>query len=106
MKKWELDEFCGESLPREEMEEGGARWRLLEEEIKDRQQDRGERIVFARWTFIFLSVFAGVCLFFVGVTLFRSGLSDAVLITLITTSIATIVGVFSLVMKYLFASKK
>lgn len=97
-----LDDLGGESAPQEEMEEVDARNRLLDEEIKDRQQDRGERLRFARWTFYFLVGFVVVCLLFVLGSMLTRGLSDAVLITLITTSLATVVGVFTLVMKYLF----
>ena len=79
---------------------------LTLEEIKDRIQDREERKKYARHTFVFLVAFTFTVL---GIVIaagldnwicFR--LSDTVLITLITTSLASIVGIFAIVMRYLF----
>ena len=87
---------------------------FAEEIIANKKQDREERKRYAKFTFIFLSTFTFVVMFL----LFLSGingslwvfdfsefhLSDTVLITLISTSLASIVGIFVFVMKYLFKS--
>jgi hypothetical protein len=79
---------------------------LTAEDIKDRIQDRDERKKYATRTFKFLVAFTFTVLAIViAVGLdnwicFR--LSDTVLITLITTSLASIVGIFAIVMRYLF----
>ncbi|PQJ21800.1 hypothetical protein [Tenacibaculum sp. SG-28] len=79
---------------------------LTEQEIYDRVQDRYERKKYAFRTFIYLCAFTSIILLiivgngFSGVLNFK--LSDSVLIALITTSLATVVGIFILVMRYLF----
>lgn len=95
---------------------------FAEEIIANKKQDRKERKRYAKFTFLFLSIFTFVVMFL----LFLSGikgqiffsntigiyyinfsefhLSDTVLITLISTSLASIVGIFVFVMKYLFKS--
>lgn len=85
---------------------------FAEEVLEGQKQDRLERKKYARRTFSFLKYFTSsiiLILFFSGArgkfwcldfSLFN--LSDAVLITMITTSLATIVGIFAFVMKYLF----
>jgi hypothetical protein len=79
---------------------------LTDEEIKDRQQDRDERKKYAAKTFTFLVCFTFTVLGIVIATALDNWicfyLSDSVLITLITTSLATIVGIFLIVMRYLF----
>lgn len=79
---------------------------LTLEEIKDRVQDREERKKYARHTFIFLVYFTFTVLLIVIAVGADNWicfyLSDAVLITLITTSLASIVGIFAIVMRYLF----
>ena len=101
---------------------------LAEEELANLRQDREERRKYAKSTFYFLCVFTGIVLGIVillgfscfnlsGFSCFNlsgfiyfnlSGfnLSDSVLITLITTSFSSVVGIFVLVMKYLFSNKK
>lgn len=85
---------------------------FAEEILANKKQDREERKRYAKFTFIFLSTFTFVVMFL----LFLSGingslcffdfskfhLSNTVLITLISTSLASIVGIFVFVMKYLF----
>ena len=90
------------------------------EKLKGRIQDREERKLYAKSTFKFLKIYTYIMLSI----LFLSGikgkiflcniiglycfiipefhLSDTVLITLISTSLASIVGIFAFVMKYLF----
>lgn len=79
---------------------------LTEQEVSDRIQDREERKKYAKRTFVFLSVFTGTVL----LTIILAGFSEvvgfkleeSVLIALITSSLATVVGIFILVMQYLF----
>lgn len=82
------------------------------EKLKGRIQDREERKLYAKSTFKFLKIYTYIMLSI----LFLSGingsiwifdfsefhLSDTVLITLISTSLASIVSIFVFVMKYLF----
>ncbi|MTD67697.1 hypothetical protein [Flavobacterium sp. LC2016-13] len=79
---------------------------LTLEDIKDRIQDREERKKYAKRTFSFLVVFTFTVLGIVIAVGLDNWicfhLSDTVLITLITTSLASIVGIFAIVMRYLF----
>ncbi|WP_299833668.1 hypothetical protein [uncultured Tenacibaculum sp.] len=79
---------------------------LTRQEISDRIQDRNERKKYAYRTFIFLSVFTFLVLTIVFLAGFSTQLnfklSESVLIALITSSLASIVGIFILVMRYLF----
>lgn len=85
---------------------------LEKEKLKGRIQDRKERKRYAKSTFSFLKKYTTLMILII----FLSGtngslwyldfskfhLSDTVLITLISTSLASIVGIFAFVMKYLF----
>ena len=79
---------------------------LTRENIADRQQDRLERKKYAARVFNFLVLFTFTVLLIVVLNGLSNWicfyLSDSVLITLITTSLATIVGIFLIVMRYLF----
>lgn len=78
---------------------------LAEQHIENIKQDREERKKYAKWSFWFLCGFTFLVillLFFCAVRNWAFHLSDPVLITLITTSLATVVGIFIFVMKYLF----
>jgi len=79
---------------------------LTEQEVSDRIQDREERKKYAKRTFVFLSVFTGVVLLIIVLAGFSEAvgfkLENPVLIALITSSLATVVGIFILVMQYLF----
>ncbi|TCI84791.1 hypothetical protein [Tenacibaculum sp. M341] len=79
---------------------------LSRQEVSDRIQDREERKKYAYRTFIFLSVFTSfVLLIIIGAGFSKAinfELNDSVLIALITSSLASIVGIFILVMRYLF----
>ena len=79
---------------------------LTQQEISDRIQDRNERKKYAYRTFIFLSVFTSFILFIIIAAGFSKQLNfeldDTVLIALITSSLASVVGIFILVMRYLF----
>lgn len=79
---------------------------LTEQDIYDRVQDRYERKKYAFRTFIFLCTFTSIILLIIVAAGFSSAvgftLNDTVLIALITSSLATVVGIFILVMRYLF----
>ncbi|MFP9115865.1 hypothetical protein ACLI1A_18135 [Flavobacterium sp. RHBU_3] len=79
---------------------------LQGEEIADRQQDRKERKKYALLVFVFLVFFTLIILGIIAFQGFNNFtcfyLSDTVLVTLITTSLATVVGIFLIVMRYLF----
>lgn len=78
----------------------------LDEELQDLRQDRGQRRVFSYVLFGFMSVYVLLILAVVvccGVGCMR--LSDTVLVTLLSTTVADVVGVFSFVAKYLYRSK-
>jgi len=77
-----------------------------EEGITGEIQDREERKKFSNRIFILLSCFIGATLLiilFSGTCLID--LSDAVLITLLSTTTANVIGIFMYVTKYLFGSK-
>ncbi len=79
---------------------------LTQQEISDRIQDREERKKYAYRTFIFLSSFTAIVLIITVAAGFSETLGfkldNTVLIALITSSLASIVGIFILVMRYLF----
>jgi magnesium-transporting ATPase (P-type) len=76
----------------------------LEQDIKDREQDRDQRKEFSIKIFWFLVVYIVVVfayMFFSGFGLMDNDTS--VLITLLTTTTANVIGIFILVVKYLFS---
>lgn len=81
----------------------------LKEEIENLKQNRSQRKKFAYWIFGFMclyiiAVFA--VLFFTG---FRQGnfcLADSVLLMLLGTTTANVIGIFVIVAKYLFHIKE
>lgn len=82
--------------------------RLKEQELFDRQQNREQRKEYADNIFAFLCTY----MLFVGIIILGSGnkhdnfeLSDTVLIALITTTTANVIGIFVFVVKYLFNPK-
>lgn len=90
-----------------------AKWRteneLLNEKLEGQRQDRSQRKDFA------LRIFWLVCVYMLSVfvILTLSGidgagfhLSDAVLVTLLGTTTATIIGVFNFVARYLFHNQQ
>lgn len=88
------------------------KWRteneLLAEKLKSQQQDRDQRKDFALRIFNFV----GLYMFGVFFLLVMSGigtndfhLSDTVLVTLLGTTTATVIGVFNFVARYLFHNK-
>lgn len=92
---------------REEIEALRIANKLKCEELECRKQDRAQRKVYADYLFIFLCIYMLIVLS----VLYKSGcaqsgfeLSDSVVITLITTTTANVIGIFVLVIKYLFKS--
>lgn len=78
----------------------------LDEEIKDLQQDREQRKVLSYALFGFMCFYmfgALTAVFLCGFGLMR--LSDTVQITLLTTTLADVIGIFSFVAKYLYHNK-
>lgn len=77
------------------------------EEIEGLKQDREQRKIFSYVIFGFMCIYMLISLALV----FLGGygiifLSDKVLITLLTTSLANVIGIFNFVAKYLFHPKK
>lgn len=79
----------------------------LDEEIKDLQQDRDQR------RFLSYALFGFMCVYMllVIIIVFCCGrgfmyLSDKVQITLLTTTLADVIGIFSFVAKYLYHNKQ
>lgn len=81
---------------------------LKVEEYKGKRQDREQRKDFAERIFSFLiwyMVVVGVILFLSGITVNHFYLSDTVLVTLLGTTTANVIGIFIVVAKYLFPTK-
>lgn len=77
------------------------------EEIEGLKQDREQRKIFSYVIFGFMCIYMLISLALV----FLDGygiifLSDKVLITILTTSLANVIGIFNFVAKYLFHPKK
>lgn len=85
--------------------------RLRAEELESRRQDREQRKEYADKIFCFLCffiVFVGIFVFIAGLELSKDAtechfrLSENVLIALLTTTSANVIGIFVFVVKYLF----
>lgn len=75
----------------------------LDEEIKDLKQDRGQRKKFSILIFCFVCVYMLVSVAIVFCCGFGwMNLDAAILIALLTTTLANVIGVFNFVVKYLF----
>ena len=78
----------------------------LDEEIKDLQQDREQRKVLSYALFGFMCFYMLIALTIVFCCGFSwMYLSDKVLITLMTTTLADVIGIFGFVAKYLYHNK-
>lgn len=78
----------------------------LDEEIKNIQQDRAQRRILSYALFSFMCAYmllAMVAVFLCGFCVMY--LSDTVLLTLLTTTLADVFGIFRFVAKYLYHSK-
>lgn len=78
----------------------------LKEELESLKQDRQQRKVLSIALFIFMCVYMAVALLIVFLCgLFVMYLSDTVLVTLLTTTLADVIGIFGFVAKYLYHNK-
>ncbi len=78
----------------------------LSEEIEDLKQDRQQRKVFSSRIFIFMCAYMAVSLIIVFLTgIGIMNLDPSIIITLLTTTLANVIGVFNFVAKYLFHNK-
>jgi hypothetical protein len=76
------------------------------EELESAKQDRAERKKYAFYIFWFLCSFLLIVLAIViFITFKNNGLDNSVLITLMTTTSADIIGLFIIVVTYLFNTK-
>lgn len=90
---------------REEVKTMTVANKIRNEELENRRQDRAQRKVYADNLFTFLCFYM-ILVFFI---LYKIGslynsfeLSDSVIIALITTTTANIIGIFAFVVRYLF----
>lgn len=90
---------------REEVKTMTVANKIRNEELENRRQDRAQLKVYADNLFTFLCFYM-ILVFFI---LYKSGslynsfeLSDSVIIALITTTTANIIGIFAFVVRYLF----
>lgn len=99
-----------DGLPEEQLKEKqeSIQEQLKKQDIYDRKQDRKQRKIFAEQIFCLLCVY----LMIVGLIIIgcakqnnKFSLSDTVLIVLITTTTANVIGIFMLVVKYLFNTR-
>lgn len=78
------------------------------EDLENKKQNRSQRKSYGNKLFVFLCVYmilVFMILFFCGFSLFGFTLSDTVLITLISTTTANVIGIFAFVVRYLFPAK-
>ena len=75
----------------------------LKEEVESLKQNRRQRKIFGFVIFGFMALYMATVLVLVYLKGFGiADLSDAVIITLVTTSLASVIGIFNFVVKYLF----
>lgn len=96
-------------IPQDEMQVEYLRAKIdrQKEEIEGLRQDRKQRKTFSYYIFGFMCAYMAavvVIIFFNGFNL--THLSDRVLITLLTTSLVNVIGIFNFVAKYLFPPHK
>lgn len=96
-------------LEKEKLKEAKLRNEALEEENKGESQDRGQRKDFAERVFSFASIYMlGVfmILFLSGTNTVNFHLSDDVLIMLLGTTTANVIGILIIVVTYLFSRNR
>lgn len=76
---------------------------IRKEELEGKRQDREQRGKFSKWIFIFMGAYMVIVL----VVIFLAGLcvltlSNAAIVALLTTTTADVIGIFLVVVKYLF----
>lgn len=79
----------------------------LNEEIEDLKQDRSQRKIFSYCIFGFMCAYMAasiVIIFLCGFEVMH--LDNSILVTLLTTTLANVIGVFNFVAKYLFHNKE
>ena len=82
---------------------------IRKEELKGKIQDREQRKEFGIKIYHFLCFYLSSVLFLIilsATPLIKFELTEAIIITLLTTTTANIIGIFILVVKYLFATRK
>ena len=96
-------------LAKEQLREAQLKNEALAEENRGDSQDRDQRKEFAERIFSFVSIymlFVFLILFFSGTETTNFKLSDNVLITLLGTTTANVIGILIIVVTYLFSRKK
>ena len=88
------------------LEEQRTQIEKLKEEIEGLKQDRSQRKIFSYVIFGFMCVYMVAVL----VAVYLNGFCvmyfpDSVMVTLLTTSLANVIGIFNFVAKYLFHTK-
>lgn len=82
---------------------------MRNEDLNDKRQDRELRKSYAQKIFISVCVFVSIVLLIVVLNYFvfhrYTPISDGVLITLLTTTTADVLGLFVIVTRYLFPNK-
>lgn len=82
---------------------------LRNEELSDKRQDRELRKSYALKIFVSVCIFVPIVLLIVIINYFvlhrDTPISDGVLITLLTTTTADVLGLFAIVARYLFPNK-
>jgi antibiotic biosynthesis monooxygenase (ABM) superfamily enzyme len=91
-----------EQLALAEVRKANAEASRAEGVVKDQDQNRLERSRYANKLFVMECIFIFLLLLLVGISSYL-GLSDAVLIVLITTGLSSIVSIFVFVVRYLFS---
>jgi hypothetical protein len=92
----------------EELRSKRLEYSLKEEELKGQQQDRDERKDYANKIYILLIIFLFIVfaiIALVGSSRYSFYLSDKVLITILTTASVNVIGIFAIVIRYLFKDK-
>lgn len=88
--------YFDRELKRKELEE-------KDESLKDHKQDREQRKTFSSWIFVFMCAYMSISLVIVFCCGFEwMQLDNSVLVALLTTTLANVIGVFNFVAKYLF----
>lgn len=104
IRSLERDDEKPSDLPKNSIEDD-----IKREQLRSISQDIDERKLYARYIYWFLCVYMALVflvLFFCGFSLFGFTLSDTVLVALITTTTANVIGIFAFVVRYLFYSKQ
>lgn len=82
--------------------------KLMEADVKDRDQDRDQRRYFANKIFDFMCWYLFAVFFIImlnGVTINNFKISDDVILALLGTTAIEVIGTFAIVARYLFSKK-